>query len=297
MENSNLKFSQLRSIFGNNHSTPIKFSYYFSNSSKNYTNDVSGIPTIGNKINLGLFKGKNKNTADINILNNSGVIQPPNDNCNTVINNTSQYNLPIVKFGDTNWYLQHNFGSTGRWNGLQLRNFTNSTITLASNNNDYSLPTNINDVMTDWQSNYTGPYGIGGYKDYLSNGINNMYLNFNSIFGGIIGTLTSNQRASSSMMFYIPSWVQQVGLLVADYYRSSNSSSTTKNSYWYSQDGSTWTNIGIASWRGSQLSNGYIPQNPNTNADLAVFNVSNGGYLLILEGGYTIASVGAVLLK
>ena len=226
----------------------------------------------------------------------NGVAVPYSDVCTTVVTSsgqTSYDNLPVVTYGGYNWLLQHNFGSTGRWSGLQLRNYSTG-ISVSQN---YALPSAASHVYTDWTTQYPATYGIGGYKDTVNNGPNNIYLNYNTVFS-TFGTLNSG-TASSSMMMYIPSWAKQVCLVAADYYRSDggSGSGTRRNSYWWSTNGSSWTNIGTASWRGSAFTNGAIPQNPTSDADMIVFNVTSAGYLLVLESGYTIASIAFVLLK
>jgi len=220
------------------------------------------------------------------------VANPFNDDCR-IERMSSQYGLPVVSFGGFDWLLQHNFGNPGRWSGLMLRNWSNATINVASN---YALPANVSQVYTDWSTSQTaGTHGISGYKDDATNGPNNIYLNYATHFGGTLGSL-SNTTLSSSMMFYIPSWAKQVCLVAADYYRSEGDS-TKRNSYWFSTNGSSsWTNVGVASWRGTGT-NANIPENPTNNADMTIFNVSSAGYLLILESGYTINSVGFILLK
>lgn len=252
------------------------------------------------------------------LLNNyapqtNGVAVPYSDLCTTVVTSTGQSaydNLPVVSYGGYNWLLQHNFGTTGRWNGLQLRNFTTG-LTIFSNaqltsQNYTSLPSTTSQIYTDWAPgwSYGSAYGIGGFNNTTNNGPNNIYSNYNTLFQPYFTSLgyssLTNPGNSSSMIMYIPSWAKQVCLVAADLFREDNSGSNTrKNSYWWSANGITWTNLGVASWRGSS-SNQYgsdISQNPSSNADMMVFNVSTTGYLLILESGNTITSIAFVLLK
>lgn len=253
------------------------------------------------------------------LLNNyapitTGVAVPYSDLCTTVVTSTGQSaydNLPVVSYGGYNWLLQHNFGTTGRWNGLQLRNFTTG-LTIFSNaqftsQNYTSLPSTTSQIYTDWAPgwSYGSAYGIGGFNNTTNNGPNNIYSNYNTLFQPYFTSLgyssLTNPGNSSSMIMYIPSWAKQVCLVAADLFRLNDAGSNTrKNSYWWSANGTTWTNIGVASWRGSVNGDPYgsnISQNPSSNADMMVFNVSTAGYLLILESGNTISSIAFVLLK
>ena len=253
------------------------------------------------------------------LLNNyapqtTGVALPYSDLCTTVVTSTGQSaydNLPVVTYGGYNWLLQHNFGTTGRWNGLQLRNFTTG-LTIFSNaqstsQNYTSLPSATSQIYTDWAPgwSYGSAYGIGGFNNTTNNGPNNIYSNYNTLFQPYFTSLgyssLTNPGTSSSMIMYIPSWAKQVCLVAADLFRNDDSGSNTrKNSYWWSANGTTWTNLGVASWRGSINGDPYgsnISQNPSSNADMMVFNVSTAGYLLILDSGNTITSIAFVLLK
>jgi hypothetical protein len=254
------------------------------------------------------------------LLNNyapltAGVAVPYSDLCTTIVSSTGQTaydNLPVVSYGGYNWLLQHNFGTTGRWSGLQLRNFTTG-LTIFSNaqltsQNYTSFPSATSQIYTDWAPgwSYGSAYGIGGFNNTTNNGPNNIYSNYNTLFQPYFTSLgyssMSNPSTSSSMIMYIPSWAKQVCLVAADLFRENNAGSNTrKNSYWWSANGTTWTNLGIASWRGS-INGGdqygsNISQDPSSNADMMVFNVSTAGYLLILESGNTITSIAFVLLK
>ena len=253
------------------------------------------------------------------LLNNyapqtTGVAVPYSDLCTTVVTSTGQSaydNLPVVTYGGYNWLLQHNFGTTGRWNGLQLRNFTTG-LTIFSNaqltsQNYTSLPSTTSQIYTDWAPgwSYGSAYGIGGFNNTTNNGPNNIYRDYNTLFQPYFTSLgyssMTNPGTSSSMIMYIPSWTKQVCLVAADLFRNDNASSNTrKNSYWWSANGTSWTNLGVASWRGSINGDQYgsnISQDPSSNADMMVFNVSTAGYLLILESGNTITSIAFVLLK
>lgn len=253
------------------------------------------------------------------LLNNyapqtTGVAVPYSDLCTTVVTSTGQSaydNLPVVTYGGYNWLLQHNFGTTGRWNGLQLRNFATG-LTIFSNaqltsQNYTSLPSTTSQIYTDWAPgwSYGSAYGIGGFNNTTNNGPNNIYRDYNTLFQPYFTSLgyssMTNPGTSSSMIMYIPSWTKQVCLVAADLFRNDNASSNTrKNSYWWSANGTSWTNLGVASWRGSINGDQYgsnISQDPSSNADMMVFNVSTAGYLLILESGNTITSIAFVLLK
>ena len=253
------------------------------------------------------------------LLNNyapqtTGVAVPYSDLCTTVVTSTGQSaydNLPVVTYGGYNWLLQHNFGTTGRWNGLQLRNFTTG-LTIFSNaqltsQNYTSLPSTTSQIYTDWAPgwSYGSAYGIGGFNNTTNNGPNNIYRDYNTLFQPYFTSLgyssMTNPGTSSSMIMYIPSWTKQVCLVAADLFRNDNASSNTrKNSYWWSANGTSWTNLGVASWRGSINGDQYgsnISQDPSSNADMMVYNVSTAGYLLILESGNTITSIAFVLLK
>lgn len=262
------------------------------------------------KSGLGLYPYLLNNYAPLT----TGVAVPYSDLCTTVVTSTGQSaydNLPVVSYGGYNWLLQHNFGTTGRWNGLQLRNFTTG-LTIFSNaqltsQNYTSLPSTTSQIYTDWAPgwSYGSAYGIGGFNNTTNNGPNNIYSNYNTLFQPYFTSLgyssLTNPGNSSSMIMYIPSWAKQVCLVAADLFREDNSGSNTrKNSYWWSANGTTWTNLGVASWRGSINGDPYgsnISQNPSSNADMMVFNVSTAGYLLILESGNTISSIAFVLLK
>jgi hypothetical protein len=258
------------SVVGNNRNTSYTVTVQASNSySQTASSSVSVTETSSDTYSL-------KTYASVT----GGVTAPFSDSCTTIVTSSGQSSydyLPVVTYGGYNWLLQHSFGSSGRWSGLQLRNWS-SGITVSQN---YSLPTSASQVYTDWTAQYTGTYGVGGYKDNTTLGVNNLYN------GGAV----SNQ-AASSMMFYIPSWVKQICLVVADYYRSNPA-----NTYYFSTNGSSWSNIGTASARGTNYGNGAIPQNPSTDADMIIYNPGGAGYLLVVEGGYTIASVAFVLLK
>jgi hypothetical protein len=241
-----IKFSDLQSIFGG--VPPISLSEYYANSTPGYTSGVSGIVNSGNPFKFSLFYGKSPFVGGGGGGGvSSSVANPYNETTITVLSTTSgagTNNLPIVSYGGAEWYLQHNFGSAGRWSGLELRNWSNATITIGDN---YTVPSSIREIKTDWTSQNIGSYGIGGYKDAVTDGTNSIYLSHTAIFAttttvisSTLGILTgNNQRASSSMMTYIPSWTTQVCLVAADYYRSQGTSQR-RNSYWYSSNGTSW---------------------------------------------------------
>lgn len=286
MQSSGLIYlSQIQSQFGG--VNPVYISEYMSDNASQYTAGVQGIPSTGQMISLGNFYGKAKPVAT-----SSSFGAPFDDICRTVFQTTSSYdNLPLVTFGGTNWYLQHNFGSVGRWNGLRLRNWLNGTIDVQSN---YTLPTSVHEVKTDWTNQYVASYGLGGWKDDATNGTNSIYQNYNSLFVPPMKQQI-NTTTSSSMMFYAPSWARQICLVAADYYRLPNQ----QNSYWWSTNGTSWSNVGVASWRGSTSAwnNVNIPENPSSSADMAIFNVTGTGYLMVLDTVNTVCTVGFVLLK
>lgn len=272
-------------------------SYYIGTLQSSGTNSGDGYVTITPNFTISTGSTSVPYNLASYAATTTDVTTPYNDSCTTVVVATgpSQYDsLPVVTFGSYNWLLLYNFGVTGRWSGYQLRNYTDGTISVSQN---YPLPSAGAPIQTDWSSSQTSAtYGIAGYKDGATTGPNNIYTNWASLFNvdSGLGSLT-NPMESSSMMMYIPSWVRQVCLVAADYYRAQGSTAR-RNSYWWSTNGTSWTYLGKASWRGTG-SSGAIPQNPSTDADMLVFNVTGAGYLLILETGYTIASVGFVLLK
>lgn len=53
-----ISFSEIQTEFGG--TNPVSFSEYYTNANPSYTNGISGLPTIGNAINIGNFKGKAK---------------------------------------------------------------------------------------------------------------------------------------------------------------------------------------------------------------------------------------------
>lgn len=62
-----VKFSDLKAIFGG--TNPIRLSNYYANASSGFTTGVTGIPNIGTKISINLFKGKAKGGSGNGLYN------------------------------------------------------------------------------------------------------------------------------------------------------------------------------------------------------------------------------------